>query len=378
MLPYVLNQIDAAALDEICRQRFAESGTLDFKRLIPARDGGGTFEIAKDVSAFANADGGDLVYGIEEQDGSAASLMPIIGESADEAERRLRQVIDASIEPRLGVQMKAVEVGDGFVLVVRVPSSFDGPHCVRKDTQRRFVLRNGTSTSDMSYDQIRTAFGRTASLGEQARRFFGQRMQAIQQRQTWRPMMKDCPLAVFEFAPLSGVAGRSKIDMGRVDFSKFIVWDGGGNPGINLDGVVAHYEGDDGLWGLSQVFRNGCVESIVVAGGADRNGRGGVWRESVEAFYARAFDACLAAATRWDLAGPAIVQCAVLNVADCVLVTGSVHDHISRKVADRPHLVLPEIWIEDISADLNGTEVLMETNDVLSQSFGFMPSRRRG
>lgn len=378
MLPYTLNNIDAAVLEEICRQQFAESGTLDFKRSIPGRDGGGTFEIAKDVSAFANADGGDLVYGIDEKDGVAASMTPIVGESADDAERRLRQVIDASIEPRLAVQMKAVEVGDGYVLILRVARSFDGPHCVRKDNQRRFALRNGTSTSDMSYDQIRTAFGRTATLGEQARNFFASRVEAIEQEKTWRPMEPGRPIAVFDFVPLSGLAGRVSIDMGAIDFSKFITWeDGGGSPAVNLDGVVAHYGSDEGLWGLTQTYRNGCVESIVVVGGTGRDGRAGVWRDRAERFYIRSLERCFNAAQKWALAGPAVVQCALLNVADCALETGSPHDYISRKTADRPHLVFPEVWIEDISTPFVASDVLSETHSVLTQSFGFMPRRRR-
>ena len=378
MLPYTLSNIDASTLEEICRQQFSESATLDFKRAIPGRDGGGTFEIAKDVSAFANADGGDLVYGIDEKDGAASSVTPIVGESADDAERRLRQVIDASIEPRLAVQVKAIEVGSGYVLILRVARSFDGPHCVRKDNQRRFALRNGTSTSDMSYDQIRTAFGRTATLGEQARQFFASRIEAIEQGRTWRPMEPGRPIAVFDFVPLSGLAGRVSIDMSTVDFSKFITWeDGGGSPAGDLDGVIAHGRGGKGLGGFSQTYRNGCVESIVVAGGMGRDGRSGVWRHRVERFYVRSLECCSNAAQKWALAGPAIVQCALLNVADCVLETGTAHDYIISKTADRPHLVFPEIWIEDISAPLVANDVLGETHSVLTQSFGFMPGRRR-
>jgi hypothetical protein len=271
MLPYALNKIDATALAEICRQQFAESGTLDFKRTIPGRDGGGTFEIAKDVSAFANADGGD-----------------------------------------------------------------------------------------------------------QARQFFAKRIQTIERGETWRAMLPDRPIAVFDFVPLSGLAGRVSIDMGGIEFTKFMTWeDGSANAAINLDGLVAYNESSERLWGFSQAYRNGCVESILVVGWIGRDGRTGVWRERAERFYIRALECCAQAAQRWELAGPAILQCALLNVGDCVLETGTAHDYISRKTADRPHLVFPEIWIEDISSPLVASDVLDETHSVLTQSFGFMPGRRR-
>lgn len=57
-----LEEIDAAALAQLCVDQCPESDSLDFKRAI-----GRPEELLKDVSAMANSSGGDLVYGIEEK-----------------------------------------------------------------------------------------------------------------------------------------------------------------------------------------------------------------------------------------------------------------------------------------------------------------------
>ncbi|MDR6428020.1 MULTISPECIES: ATP-binding protein [Variovorax] len=130
MLPYALDQIDAATFQAICDQRFSESGTVDFKQELTRNDDKGKNELAKDVCALANADGGDLVYGVKEDSagGTAESVAPLVGESYDDASRRLLQTLESWVEPRIrGIQLKHVPLKGGFGLVIRVPASFDGP-----------------------------------------------------------------------------------------------------------------------------------------------------------------------------------------------------------------------------------------------------------
>jgi hypothetical protein len=189
VLPKPPDEITEAILREACVQRWPESQTLDFKRELPSVDARGRNEFLKDVCSLANTDGGDLVYGVAEQDGAAREPTPISGESVDAVRRRLTQILDASLEPRVnGISMQPIPFADGgFVWVVRVPASFDMPHRYKQDEHHtRFVVRNGTLTSDMTYDQIRTAFDRTATLAERARGFRAERVAAISVGGGWR------------------------------------------------------------------------------------------------------------------------------------------------------------------------------------------------
>ena len=169
-----LDKIDAVTLAQLCADHCPESDSLDFKRTI-----GRPEELQKDVSAMANSNGGDLVFGIDEENGHAGSLAPLTGESPDAAVLRIAQILDG-LEPRVrGLQYKHVEVQGGHVVIVRVPRSFDGPHSFRVNAGRRFVLRNGPGTSDMSFEQLRNAFDRTATLAQRAADHATRRLRAI-------------------------------------------------------------------------------------------------------------------------------------------------------------------------------------------------------
>src|SRR6267378_4507497 len=93
--------LDEARIVEICGQRTSESQTLDFKQTLPGSSDRERSEFLKDICALANADGGDLVYGITEAAGQATAPDPITGEAPDAAKRRLAQVADAGLEPRV-------------------------------------------------------------------------------------------------------------------------------------------------------------------------------------------------------------------------------------------------------------------------------------
>jgi predicted HTH transcriptional regulator len=186
VLDIPLDKVDASYLQELCDRSEEESQTLDFKQTLPGKEDKDKTEFAKDVCAFANADGGTLIYGIAEADGKASKVLAIQGiKSSDIEQRRLRSIVASRIEPPVtGISMRIVEMQNGLALLLQVPASFDGPHCVKDREQRRFVIRNGAGTSDMTYEQIRTAFDRNATLTKKANEFVGSRRAMIATRAT--------------------------------------------------------------------------------------------------------------------------------------------------------------------------------------------------
>src|SRR6266404_7975286 len=119
MLATRLGQIDERLLSQLCSDECAESQTLDFKFCLPGKDEPSKVEFAKDVCAFANADGGEIVFGISDTQGKASGPCPIDTEPPDAAQRRLIQTVDRLIEPRIvGVQFHTVQFGNaGYILV---------------------------------------------------------------------------------------------------------------------------------------------------------------------------------------------------------------------------------------------------------------------
>lgn len=271
MLPTNLSAVDQKFLQDICDQAWPESQRLEFKRELPRRDDEGRGEFLKDVSGLANADGGDLVFGINEAQGCASGIGPLTQESADATVRRLGQVIDGGIEPRIsGLNFHRVSLGNGFALVLRVPRSFNGPHCYQSTHGKRFAIRTGTHTTEMSYSQLRTAFVRTGSLLDNAKEFRERRVSLIRSGRTWAPLQAG-PTFVLHVIPVESMTEQFGIDILKIhdsyDAFYFRDW-GGASRTLNLDGVVIHTGRVDGsaVPAYTQVFRSGAIEAVRYAG----------------------------------------------------------------------------------------------------------------
>lgn len=376
MLPYPPTDLDPTKLEELCRSKFPESTTLDFKQTIPGPGGAGVAEIAKDVSAMANADGGDLIFGVAEADGAADKLTPLVGETSDEAMRRLIQVIDSNIEPRIrGIQMRSVNVTGGYVLMVRVPQSFEGPHCIRNANQRRFVIRNGTTTSDMNFEQVRMAFDRTSTLVERATKLIESRNLAVRSRATLLPMPDNFPVSAFQFVPISSIAGRTSVDVASLnegDYNLYVPaqWRRASlTHRLNRDGLVAHQTSRGPTKLLLTMFRDGRYEALKTTGWVDEKGEEVIHAEAAMNFYRESLEAALSLCKAFGISGPALVGTALFHIGNYKFQTAHDIHFMGPTSSDRPHLELPEIWIEDVSVELDAKTLLSEAADVLWQSF---------
>jgi hypothetical protein len=385
VLPKPPRDMTEAILREGCREHWPESQTLDFKRDLPAVDDGGRNEFLKDVCALANADGGDLVYGIAERDGAAGEPTPIVGENVDAVRRRLTQIADAGLEPRVsGISMGEVAFADGgFVLIVRVPASFDAPHRYRREAYTRFVVRNGTVTSDMTYDQIRTAFDRSATLAERAREFRLKRCEAIAAGGGWRPLAPG-PIAAVHLIPLSALSGRTSVDVAALhdgDYAAFAQtrprW-GHTTRTLNLDGIVVHPLQEPGaqVLAFSQVFRSGCLESVRnvrhTVPPPEHLGLRGV--EIIPAAVLATFvhtmvQAFARGAVLNGFLGPAVLGVSLLRVGNVRLGLGDRYRQNIALAADRSNLLTPETWIPALDGLVDVDPVVRPILDILWQCF---------
>jgi predicted HTH transcriptional regulator len=155
-----LEQITEQHLNTLIENRVPESRDLEFKRDQIGRDDAAKKEFLKDVSALANTAGGDLIIGMGEVDGVAASLHGIMAVPADDEMRRLEAILQDGLEPRLiGTRIQAVLLtGGGYVLVIRIQASWNAPHRVIYQRSNRFYGRNAAGTYEFGVEQLRAAF----------------------------------------------------------------------------------------------------------------------------------------------------------------------------------------------------------------------------
>jgi hypothetical protein len=136
-------------------------------------------QLLAEMVAFANADGGTLILGIQESKNEprcAESLAPL--PNCEGLAKRLTDAAEDIIEPRMAAisarGLAVDEVGNGYVLL-RVGKSLFGPH--RLTTTRDFYIRRGERKSRMTAREIRDHSLSLASAGDKVRELFKERLQ---------------------------------------------------------------------------------------------------------------------------------------------------------------------------------------------------------
>ncbi|MFB6258954.1 MAG: helix-turn-helix domain-containing protein [Flavobacteriales bacterium] len=152
---------DEISIDDV--QRLIDTGaeetlSLDFKAAgALSFDTKKKKEISKDVSAFANSEGGMLIYGVHEEKQKAHSLDPVDGETF--TRDWLEQVISGTIHrPIEGFEVIPIRIeGDlqSTVYIVRIPDSYHAPHMANDG---HYYLRSNARNRMMEEYQVRQAY----------------------------------------------------------------------------------------------------------------------------------------------------------------------------------------------------------------------------
>lgn len=126
-----------------------EGRNIEYKEDLPGNSDDDRREFLADISSFANAAGGNLVYGIKEKrdakgvsTGEPDEIKPL-KVNIDSETLRLHEMAQSSIDPRIpGLRIKAVLINArGHVFVVSVPKSWVGLHMVTYKNLSRFFFK---------------------------------------------------------------------------------------------------------------------------------------------------------------------------------------------------------------------------------------------
>lgn len=146
--------------------RVPEQRRLEYKRDLPGEREADRKEFLADISSFANADGGDLVYGVAERAGIAETLAPPLAADPDGLLSALEERALYGLQPRIpGLRMKwvAAPEGGGF-LVIRIPASPAAPHRVVYAGGSKFFGRRSNGKFPMDTLELRSAFTASEDL----------------------------------------------------------------------------------------------------------------------------------------------------------------------------------------------------------------------
>lgn len=154
--------LDLPMLQSVVSQRVEEGHYLDYKLNVTRPMGtADKKEFLKDISGFANAGGGLLIYGCDEPKNQPTWHQQLMGlpNGRDLAED-MERIAATGLDPRIpGLRFKAIPLSSStnYCIVVYVPPSSVKPHMVTLDKVNRFHLRHSESTNPMTTQEVRTA-----------------------------------------------------------------------------------------------------------------------------------------------------------------------------------------------------------------------------
>jgi len=162
-----LNSLGEAHLRAFLELAIPECLYLDYKvAFTGASDKDSKREFLKDVTAFANAAGGQIVFGAKEPSDGQTVDDALVGIDGVEAiAQDLERLCSTSIDPRMsGLGFFRVPLATGkSCLIVNVPQSLSRPHMVSHAGHRSFYVRHSESSFPMTTHELREAVLQSAS-----------------------------------------------------------------------------------------------------------------------------------------------------------------------------------------------------------------------
>lgn len=267
LLDIPLERITESDLQTLIEVGTPESVTIDYKRDTYADN----VEFLKDISSFANARGGEIIIGMDEDAGLPTRIVPLHGNSDNETLRLIQ--ISRGLEPRLlNFQVRAVPIAaGGFVIVIRIGSSFSAPHRISaKGGHNRFWLRSSAGKFEPDISELRRLFLEGPQLVERIRDFRAMRVGKILAGET--PItMRLGGKVVTHVVSLPAFADNRFLDVVEVltkGTHMPLPPSGQGHANatmINLDGLVNYQQGiADQHSAYAQLFRIGALEGSML------------------------------------------------------------------------------------------------------------------
>ncbi len=264
-----IEEITKVDLQALIDNEVLEQKTIEYKQSLPGNSDSDKKEFIADVSSFANAGGGDLIFGIvqDNDSGLPKDLQGINITNVDEKKLRLDNLIRTGIQPRLpSVNIKEVPLGNSkFVIVIRIPKSWISPHRVILGGHDKFYSRSSNGKYPLDVGELRIAFNLSETITERIRNFRTDRISKIFTGETPVPFY-DNPKIILHLVPIISFNPDQRYDIDKVtsETGKLKpIYCGGWNDRYNLDGFLSYsWNEEKRSHSYIQLYRNGIIEAV--------------------------------------------------------------------------------------------------------------------
>lgn len=239
-----INDIQSLVENSVC-----ENKSLDYKRELHIDTDADKREFLADISSFANSNGGEIIFGIEEDsiEKIPTKIVGIPYENDDILIRKLEDFIRQSIQPIiLNIEYKVIELVDNkCILIIRIPQSLIAPHRVEYKGHNKFFTRNNKGKYQMDVNELRLSFNSGLNLEKRIEDFKMNRYYEILSNK-YNKLINDSPIFVIHYIPLSALNDISHLSINDIKQAmtkaNSMALGYGYSKRITLDGVAMDYK----------------------------------------------------------------------------------------------------------------------------------------
>lgn len=367
----LLELIDEEDLQSLVRDNVNELKTLEFKSYLNVNSDNDKKEFLFDVSSFANANGGDLIYGIREYKGQAGELEGIEIENVDAEVLRLENIIRDGIEPRIPrLEIKSIPLANGkVVFILRIGKSWSSPHWVKFKGSYKFYSRNSAGKYLLDLSELRSSFNLYDSKIDRLRSFRSDRLSKIISGDTPCPLDGTAKI-VLHILPLNAYDPGFAIDIrqpkGRIDWWAPLDAYGFSRIQYNFDGLFTNSK----LNSYLQLFRNGCIETVNVSLLNDSNGQRLLYGGPFEKQIIEILSQMINILKHYSINPPIFIMLSLLGIKGYDIATdGGLGRRIDRREFIQSDLLPSEVMIDNLN--FNSAEVMKPIFDVIWNAAGW-------
>lgn len=365
-----LDKITEDDIQTLIKNKVQEGRRIEYKENRPAIKDEEKKKFLIQVTSFANATGGDIIYGIREENHIPTEVSGFEIDNVDIEKQRLANIIRDGVEPHIwGFNINILPLNSGkSIIIVRIPRSYYPPHMVLFG-ERRFYSRGPAGVYPLDVGELRTLFGLATSTAKSIRDFRADRLMRIKNGDAPVPMLKG-PTYVLHMVPFDAFGLGFNYDLsafdqlnekklpyitnvmatynsGRLNFDGFISYPGyAGNNKPTLEMPARSY---------TQLFRNGIIESVHMQYNPTKEGN---VEKNINPEYERhiiqGIKEFLKIQTQIDVSPPIAVLLAILGIKGRTISKGNEDDCSWDAIPfEQDDLVLSEVVLENIDDDIS-------------------------
>jgi len=261
--PDRFNETNQEFLESLIINRIEENIHLDYKEKI-----GNNAEIAKDISSFANSNGGNIIYGIREVNNKPTEIIPINQPNLREKfDLIARNGIDPSLDMRIYPIDVKVDDTEGQVFLIYVPKRYPILHQAIK--RGKYYKRTEFTSSPMSNFEIETAFKLVYNFEERINSIYQKRINELNNGEYHINIPNQTKIIIHLISIDTLISSKSfDLEILFENFKDYLRPLGctlGKAIERNLHGLLVSCGPDpfsDNYMGYVQLYRNGMVEAI--------------------------------------------------------------------------------------------------------------------